>query len=81
MIPERRHVDDPGVVAERRVGEVVREVDPDRAPPSWISDLATRTEATGWRFQLLAILSGLAISAFALLLRRVVAIPPAIRIK
>ncbi|MDX6623938.1 MAG: hypothetical protein QOE75_1870, partial [Solirubrobacterales bacterium] len=42
-------------------------------PRSWISDLATRTEATGWRFQLLAILSGLAISAFAVLLLRVVA--------
>jgi hypothetical protein len=39
-------------------------------PRSWISDLATRTEATGWRFQLLAILSGLAISAFAVLLLR-----------
>jgi len=43
-------------------------------PRSWISDLATRTEATGWRFQLLAILSGLAISAFAVLLLRVIAI-------
>ncbi len=41
-------------------------------PRSWISDLATRTEATGWRFQLLAILSGLAIAAFAVLLLRVV---------
>ncbi|HWC08672.1 MAG TPA: DUF998 domain-containing protein, partial [Solirubrobacterales bacterium] len=40
-------------------------------PRSWISDLATRTEATGWRFQLLAILSGLAISAFSVLLLRV----------
>jgi len=41
-------------------------------PRSWISDIATRTEATGWRFQALAILSGLAICAFAaLLLRRV----------
>ena len=39
-------------------------------PRSWISDLATRTEGTGWRFQLLAILSGLAISAFAVLLLR-----------
>lgn len=39
-------------------------------PRSWISDLATRTEATGWRFQLLAILSGLAISTFAVLLAR-----------
>lgn len=40
-------------------------------PSSWISDIATRTEASGWRFQLLAILSGLAIAALALLLRRV----------
>ena len=39
-------------------------------PRSWISDLATRSEGTGWRFQLLAILSGLAISAFAVLLLR-----------
>jgi hypothetical protein len=39
-------------------------------PRSWISDLATRTEATGWRFQLLAILSGLAICAFAVMLLR-----------
>jgi Protein of unknown function (DUF998) len=39
-------------------------------PRSWISDLATRTEATGWRFQLLSILAGLAISAFAVLLLR-----------
>ena len=39
-------------------------------PRSWISDLATRTEATGWRFQALSVLSGLAIAAFALLLRR-----------
>lgn len=45
-------------------------------PRSWISDLATRTEATGWRFQLLAIASGLAITAFAVLLLRVVAISP-----
>lgn len=35
---------------------------------SWISDLATRTEGTGWRFAALGILSGLAIAAFALLL-------------
>lgn len=39
---------------------------------SWISDLATRTEATGWRFVALGVLSGLAIAAFAwALLRRV----------
>jgi len=36
---------------------------------SWISDLATRSEATGWRFVALAVLSGLAVAAFALLLR------------
>ncbi len=34
----------------------------------WISDLATRTEASGWRFVVLGILSGLAIAAFALAL-------------
>ncbi len=50
-------------------------------PRSWISDLATRTEASGWRFQLLAILSGLAISAFAVLLLRVVAISTGTRLK
>ncbi len=55
----------------------------DRAdtPRSWISDIATRTEPSGWRFQLLAILSGLAVAAFALLLRRVVAISSAYRKK
>ncbi|HVO55251.1 MAG TPA: DUF998 domain-containing protein [Solirubrobacterales bacterium] len=37
---------------------------------SWISDLATRTESTGWRFVVLGILSGLAIAAFALALLR-----------
>ncbi|MFN8217377.1 MAG: hypothetical protein U0R71_12365 [Solirubrobacterales bacterium] len=35
---------------------------------SWISDLATRTESTGWRFVTLGALSGLAIAAFALAL-------------
>jgi len=35
---------------------------------SWISDLGARSEAFGWRFELLAIASGLAIAAFALLL-------------
>jgi hypothetical protein len=39
-------------------------------PRSWVSDLATRTEATGWRFQALAIFSGLAICAFAAMLAR-----------
>jgi Protein of unknown function (DUF998) len=35
---------------------------------SWISDLAARSEAFGWRFETLEILSGLAVVAFALLL-------------
>jgi hypothetical protein len=35
---------------------------------SWISDLGARGEVFGWRFELLAIASGLAIAAFALLL-------------
>jgi hypothetical protein len=35
---------------------------------SWISDLGARGEVFGWRFELLAIVSGLAIAAFALLL-------------
>ncbi len=35
---------------------------------SWISDLAARTEAFGWRFELLEIASGVAVAAFALLL-------------
>jgi hypothetical protein len=35
---------------------------------SWISDLGARSEVFGWRFELLAIASGLAIAAFALLL-------------
>jgi hypothetical protein len=35
---------------------------------SWISDLAARSEAFGWRFELLEIASGLAVVAFALLL-------------
>jgi len=37
---------------------------------SWISDLAARTEAFGWRFELLEIASGLAVVGFALLLLR-----------
>jgi hypothetical protein len=37
---------------------------------SWISDLAARSEAYGWRFELLEILSGLAVVGFALLLLR-----------
>ncbi len=35
---------------------------------SWISDLGARSEVFGWRFELLAVISGLAIAAFALLL-------------
>lgn len=35
---------------------------------SWISDLAARSEAYGWRFELLEIASGLAVVAFALIL-------------
>lgn len=38
------------------------------ASASWISDLAARSEAFGWRFELLEIASGLAVVAFALLL-------------
>jgi hypothetical protein len=37
---------------------------------SWISDLATRSESSGWRFVVLGIVSGLAIAGFALLLLR-----------
>ena len=37
---------------------------------SWISDLATRSESSGWRFVTLGIVSGLAIAGFALLLLR-----------
>lgn len=37
---------------------------------SWISDLATRSESSGWRFVALGIVSGLAIAGFALLLVR-----------
>jgi hypothetical protein len=35
---------------------------------SWISDLGARSEVFGWRFELLAIVSGLAVAGFALLL-------------
>lgn len=37
---------------------------------AWISDLAARTQAGGWRFQALEVLAGLAIAGFALLLLR-----------
>jgi hypothetical protein len=47
---------------------------------SWISDLGARSEAFGWRFELLAILSGLAIAGFALLLLpRLGSLSPTIR--
>ncbi len=47
---------------------------------SWISDLGARSEVFGWRFELLAIVSGLAIAAFALLLLpRLGALSPTIR--
>lgn len=37
---------------------------------AWISDLAARSEAFGWRFEALAILAGLAVVGFAALLLR-----------
>jgi Protein of unknown function (DUF998) len=37
---------------------------------AWISDLAARSQAGGWRFQLLEVLAGLAIAGFAWLLAR-----------
>lgn len=47
---------------------------------SWISDLGARSEVFGWRFELLAIVSGLAIAGFALLLLpRLGALSPAVR--
>ena len=47
---------------------------------SWISDLGARGEAFGWRFDLLAVISGLAIAGFALLLLpRLGALSPRIR--
>lgn len=47
---------------------------------SWISDLGARSEVFGWRFELLAIASGLAIAAFALLLLpRLGALSPMLR--
>lgn len=46
-------------------GALARRSDP---VASWISDLAARSEAFGWRFELLEIASGLAVVAFALLL-------------
>jgi hypothetical protein len=47
---------------------------------SWISDLGARSEVFGWRFELLAIASGLAVAGFALLLLpRLGALAPAVR--
>jgi hypothetical protein len=47
---------------------------------SWISDLGARSEVFGWRFELLAIVSGLALAAFALLLLpRLGALSPTVR--
>jgi hypothetical protein len=47
---------------------------------AWISDLAARSQAGGWRFQLLEVLAGLAIAGFAwLLLRREGARSPLLR--
>jgi hypothetical protein len=47
---------------------------------SWISDLGARSEVFGWRFELLAIASGLAVAGFALLLlSRLGSLSPAIR--
>jgi hypothetical protein len=48
-------------------GALAKRTDPTEA---WISDLAARTQAGGWRFQLLEVAAGAAIVAFALLLRR-----------
>jgi hypothetical protein len=47
---------------------------------SWISDLGARSEVFGWRFELLAVVSGLALAAFALLLLpRLGALSPIVR--
>jgi hypothetical protein len=46
-------------------GLLARRSDPSS---SWISDLAARTEAFGWRFEVLEIASGLVVVAFAALL-------------
>ena len=48
-------------------GVLAKRTDPSA---SWISDLAARSEAFGWWFELLEIASGLAVVAFALLLLR-----------
>jgi uncharacterized protein DUF998 len=46
-------------------GLLARRTDP---TASWISDLAARTEAFGWRFEVLEIASGVAVVAFGLAL-------------
>ena len=40
----------------------------DDAAASWISELGARSEALGWRFDLLEVAAGLSVAAFALLL-------------
>jgi hypothetical protein len=58
-------------------GLLARRTDP---TASWISDLAARTEAFGWRFEALEIASGVAVAAFALaLLPRLGRLSPMIR--
>jgi hypothetical protein len=46
-------------------GLLARRTDP---TASWISDLAARSEAFGWRFEVLEIASGVAVAAFAMAL-------------
>jgi hypothetical protein len=59
-------------------GLLARRTDP---TGSWISDLAARTEALGWRFEVLEIASGVAVIAFALvLLPRLGRLSPLIRL-
>jgi hypothetical protein len=58
-------------------GLLARRTDP---TASWISDLAARSEAFGWRFELLEIASGVAVVAFALaLLAKLGRLSPLIR--
>jgi hypothetical protein len=58
-------------------GLLARRTDP---TASWISDLAARSEAFGWRFEVLEIASGVAVVAFALaLLPRLGRLSPLIR--
>jgi hypothetical protein len=58
-------------------GVLAKRTDP---TASWISDLAARSEAFGWRFELLEIASGVAVVGFALaLLPRLGRLSPTIR--